>query len=631
MASNSRINTVGQVQHAPAYPVLDYPTVISASAVMVMAVVWLPDALYAALRPLGGRYDMSVALWLMVACVPLLVLLTASAGSVLWARNRHVGEYGHLNESLGSRGTVLAAACAVVEHVALYALIIVTMISVLVSQWPSLYVARRPLSIALALAMALPSALGLGRWRKAGAAVTVVATASLMVLTGVVMGGSPFFRTTTASELAAVSKEVTQRSHSSVQLTLAMLAAFTIALTPALLVRYVNTDLRAFAPSRSRYGAITTMVIALAGAGLLILTLGNIGDVESQRFVTRNGALLGATRWLHLPHWIVTVLVLVLLALGLAAARVVLHDGGRLGRELAHGHMFPHGLNSRLQVSSAVPWYALAAAVLVAAVGVRVEAVVPALVISGFGSFALTRWASWRYWNEQLRVEGHSQRRKSMKKARLIALVGFLISVLVVAAFVLADLRRAAWMAVAAIVILYAVLYAIRRYYLTYGTSTLEAPLPSVPHPGAVHYLLVVSSMGPLVERSVAWLQAMEPASAELVHIDRGGGDGEDVQRHWRERKSVFPLTVLADSGSHFGDALIDHVRRLRQQRPNTLMNVVIPCVIFERPINALMHNREVERLQRRCQREEGVMVTIIPWVADSAAAVGGESRGGKQ
>lgn len=619
MASNSRINTLGQVVYPPAYPVVNYPTVISACAVMVLAVVWLPDALYDALSPLGGIYDMSVALWLMVACVPLLALLSASAGSVLWARNRHLGEYGHLNDSLGSRATVLAAACAVVEHVALYAVIIAAMVSLATSQWAFLHQGRRPLSIALALAIALPSVFGMRRWTRFGAAVTVVATGLLMVLTGALMGGSPYFRTTTASELAAVSKEVTQRSDSSFQLLLALLAAFTIALTPALLVRYVNTDLRAFAPSRSRYGAITTMTIAMAGAGLLILTLANIGDVESQRFVSRHGALLGATRWLYLPNWVFTLIVVVLLTLGLAAARIVLHDGARLGQELAHGHMLPHSANSETHVASAVPWYAIAAAVLVASVGARAELLVPALVISGFGSFALTRLASWRYWTQQLRVEGHSQRRKSMKKARLIAFIGFLISLLVVVAFALSDITRAAWMAVTAIAILYLVLYGIRRYYLTYGTSTVEAPAEPTTFPADVHYLIVAPSVGPLVERTVDWIKAVQPASAELVHIDRGGTDSAEVHTQWQQRKLDIPLTVLADTTSHFSDALIDHTRRLRQLRPRTLMNVVIPCVIFERPIHALMHNREVELLQQRCQREDGVMVTIVPWVADTA------------
>lgn len=618
MASNARINTLRQVTYPPAYPVANYPTVISASAVLVLAVVWLPDALYHALRPLGGVYDMSVSLWLMVACVPLLAILTASAGAVLWARDRHLGEYGHLNDALGSRATVLAAACAVVEHVALYAVIVAAMVSMLTSQWAFLHQGRRPLSIALALGMALPSVLGLRRWPRVGAILTGVAATVLMVLTGVLMAGSPYFRTTTASELAAVSKEVTQRSDSSLQLVMALLAAFTIALTPALLVRYVNTDLRAFAPSRSRYGAVTTMAIAMAGAGLLILTLANIGDVESQRFVSRHAALLGATRWLHLPPWAVSIIVLVLLALALAAGRIVLHDGARLGQELAHGHMLPHSANSETHVASAVPWYAIAAAVLVASVGARVELVVPALVISGFGSFALTRLASWRYWSEQLRVEGHSQRRKSMKKARLIAFVGFVISLLVVGAFTLSDITRAAWMAVTAIVILYLVLYAIRRYYLTYGTSTVEEPADPTAFPVDVHYLIVTPSVGPLVERAVDWLTAVQPTSAELVHIDRGGTDSEEVHAQWQERMLDLPLTVLADTGSHFGDALIDHLRRLRRQRPRTLMNVVIPCVIFERPIHALMHNREVERLQQRCQREDGVMVTIVPWVADT-------------
>ncbi|MDO5721228.1 MAG: hypothetical protein Q4P06_01625 [Actinomycetaceae bacterium] len=619
MASIARINTLGQVQYPPARPVAKYPVVISAAAVLVLASVWLPDALYYALSPLGGEYDMTVALWLMIICLPLITVLTASAGSVLWARNRHVGEYGHLNDALGARATVLAAACAVVEHIALYAVIIAAMVTVAVAQWPVLHQARRPISVALALVLALPSVLGMRRLTRVGAIVTAVGAAVLSFLTGALMGSTPYFRTTTTTEeLTNLSQQVSQQSESFWQIILALLGAFTIALTPALLVRYVNLDLRAFAAPRSRYGAITTMAMVLAGSGLIILTLINIGDVEAERFISRHGALISAARWLHLPSWVLTAIVLILLSIAVVAARTVLHDGAQLNRELAYGHMLPHSDTKDTYVASAVPWYAVAAATLVAVAGSRVEYVLPALVISGFGSFALTRLASWRYWNQQLRVEGHSQRRKSMKKARLLALIGFAISSLVVVAFALSDLTRAAWLAVAAISVLYVILYAVRRYYLTYGTSTVEEPIEVTKIPANVHYLVVAPTVGPLVERTAQWVKAAHPASAELVHLDQGGDDAEEVLQQWRERGLELPMTLLAANGSHQGDALIDHIRRLRRSRKRTVINVVIPCVIFSRPIHSLLHNREVEYLQRRCQREDGVMVTIVPWLADA-------------
>lgn len=613
--SLASMNTQRRATYPPARPVEKAVPVVAAASLLVLAPIWQPDVLLHALMPLGF-FDTSLALWVTVFATPLIILLSISGIPVLRARKRHVGDFAGLDDSLGTRLSTLAGASLVVEYIATFALASAMVAFLIGAAWPAYTGIRTPVAVVVAMLIAMGQTIGVRKRAPIAAVAVILGFVLIIFLTAGLIGSSPFFSTTGSSDLAIVSREVASRSPSSLRIVTAILAGLTVALVPALLLRHISTDLSNFKRPRPKNAGATQVVFAIVGSLLAIIVLGNVADVDAGRYLPRRYVLYSALRVIGTPQWLLAATSIILIGVAIAAARTVLNDASKLSGELANFHLLPNQLVNEAVRSSVNPLlYAFAASILIIIGKAEIRFIIPILVISGFISLTLTRWSTMRFWTNRLRTEGHSRERITMKRARLMALIGLIICIIVLAAFFLGDITRGAWIAAIAIAVLYVLLYAVRRHYLIYGTGAGEKTTKDPIVPGRVHYMILAQTLGPVLTRATRWIQSTRPYSIELIHVDRGGNDVQDALEKWRETGLDVDLTILETAKGRPTQVVIDHVRRTRAAHPNRLVNVVLPQVVFANPLQSRLHNNELDHLEKSLKKEPGVLVTIIPWV----------------
>jgi hypothetical protein len=66
---------------------------------------------------------------------------------------------------------------------------------------------------------------------------------------------------------------------------------------------------------------------------------------------------------------------------------------------------------------------------------------------------------------------------------------------------------------------------------------------------------------------------------------------------------------------------VLEHVARLRRDRPRDLITVYIPEYVVGRWWEHILHNQSALRLKARLLFERNVMVTSVPWQLESSQA----------
>ena len=280
------INTQRRTTYPPARPVARVVPFIASASMMMLVPIWQPDALLQALAPLG-YFDASIAVWMTVFAVPLIILITVSSVPVLQARKKHVGDFAGIDASLGSRMSTLAGSAQVIEYIASYALASATISFVLVSMWPQLALIRTPLTVIAALLIAMFQTLRVSRNNWLASLIVLASFALVLFLTAGLIGSSPFFSTTASSDLAIVSSQVSRGTPFARGIVPAIMASLAVVLAPVLLLRHLTTDLSIYNRPHSKNAGAALLVIAVVGSLLAITAMVNIADVDSGIFFGR--------------------------------------------------------------------------------------------------------------------------------------------------------------------------------------------------------------------------------------------------------------------------------------------------------------------------------------------------------
>ncbi|MDO5034966.1 MAG: hypothetical protein Q4E01_06240 [Actinomycetaceae bacterium] len=611
MASNGKTNSASE---NASYPVARGAAFTASAALLVLVPIWQPDALLHVQAPLG-YLDASISSWLTVLAVPLIALITISEIPVLLARRRYVGDFAGIDEYLGTRMSTLTAASQLVEFIATYALTAASIAFLIGSMWPSLSPVRTQIAIGVSMLIALFQWTQRGsRALRTGAFWVVLGFILLLVLTAGILGSSPYFAPTSPEDLAIVSEEV-KRAPFAGGIAPALGLGLGVVLTPALLLRHLSADLSYFSHPNAKNAGVAKLAVAIAASLTAMLTMLNIADVDSARFIGRRNTFYSALRVVGMPEWMLIASTIIMIAVALTAARTVLYSAEKLSEELANFHLLPvHLMNTPTRRMFTPFLFGLGASALLLIGSAQFRFIVPTLALSGFTSLTLTRWSTLRLWNAKLRYEGHSRERRVMKRARLMALGGLVISLAALVLLFVSDMYQGAWIVTGLILLLYVILYAVRIHYLNYGVGAGEKTTEDPITPGRVHYMIVAQTMGPVLTRATRWIQSTRPYSIELLHVDTGGNDSEEALRAWREEGLGVDLTILDAGPARPTEAIIEHVRRVRAAHPNRLVNVVLPQVVFSYRLLGRLHNTEIKHLEKTLLAEPGVLITIVPW-----------------
>ena len=75
-----------------------------------------------------------------------------------------------------------------------------------------------------------------------------------------------------------------------------------------------------------------------------------------------------------------------------------------------------------------------------------------------------------------------------------------------------------------------------------------------------------------------------------------------------------MPLRVLDSPFREINSPVIEYVRELREQSPDTLLTVYVPEYVVSHWWEELLHNQSAARLKRRLTELSNVVVVAVPW-----------------
>jgi len=184
-----------------------------------------------------------------------------------------------------------------------------------------------------------------------------------------------------------------------------------------------------------------------------------------------------------------------------------------------------------------------------------------------------------------------------------------------------------AWLAIAAMIVLFGLMKGIRRHYdnvkaeLDVGAS--DRPVL----PTRNHAVVLVSRVHLPTLRALAYARATGPSRIEALTVDVDSADTARLKEEWLSRDLKVPLTILDSPYREIGRPVIDYIQRLRRETPRDVVTVFIPEYVLGHWWEQLLHNQSALRLKTRLRFTPGVMVTSVPWQLRSSHAADLVSR----
>jgi len=179
---------------------------------------------------------------------------------------------------------------------------------------------------------------------------------------------------------------------------------------------------------------------------------------------------------------------------------------------------------------------------------------------------------------------------------------------------------KGAWISIAAMAVIYALMVAIRKHYDRVARElepTEEKPIL----PARNHAIVLVSKLHMPTLRALAYAKASRPDTLTALTVNVDTADTRHIQDEWDRRGISLPLTVIDSPYREITRPIMEYVKRQREDAPRDVVTVYIPEYVVGHWWENLLHNQSALRLKARLLFEPGVMVTSVPWQLSSTAS----------
>jgi amino acid transporter len=290
-----------------------------------------------------------------------------------------------------------------------------------------------------------------------------------------------------------------------------------------------------------------------------------------------------------------------------------------LGSILAQDRYLPRQLHTRgdrLAFSNGIVGLAAFAIVLVVAFDAEVTRLIQLYIVGVFVSFVLSQSGMIRHWNRLLRAEPPAEAARRMRRSRAVNAFGLAMTATVLVIVLITKFTHGAWIAIAAMAAIYALMTAIRRHYDRVAAELREVELnqSSATLPSRNHAIVLVSKLHLPTRRALAYARATRPDVLEAVTVNVDDADTRGLVAAWEKEDFSTPLKVIESPYREITKPVLDYVKRIRTANPRDVVTVYIPEYVVGRWWEQFLHNQSALRLKGRLLFQPGVMVTSVPW-----------------
>jgi amino acid transporter len=318
---------------------------------------------------------------------------------------------------------------------------------------------------------------------------------------------------------------------------------------------------------------------------------------------------------------VVTALILVL------AANTAFNGFPVLGSILAQDRYLPRQLHTRgdrLAFSNGIVFLAGFAILLVVSFDADPTKLIPLYTVGVFVSFTLSQTGMIRHWNRLLRTETNPAERHRMRRSQAINAFGLVMTGTVLVIVLITKFIAGAWIALAAMAAIFALMTGIKKHYDRVADELREAEQDGTPGimPSRNHAIVLVSKLHLPTRRALAYAKATRPDVLEAVTVNVDETDTRALVADWESNGFKVPLKVVESPYREITKPVLDYVKRVRSSNPRDVVTVFIPEYVVGRWWEHFLHNQSALRLKGRLLFQPGVMVTSVPWQLASSAKV---------
>ncbi len=318
---------------------------------------------------------------------------------------------------------------------------------------------------------------------------------------------------------------------------------------------------------------------------------------------------------------VVTALILVL------AANTAFNGFPVLGSILAQDRYLPRQLHTRgdrLAFSNGIVFLAGFAILLVVSFDADPTKLIPLYTVGVFVSFTLSQTGMIRHWNRLLRTETNPSERRRMRRSQAINAFGLIMTGTVLVIVLITKFVAGAWIAIAAMAAIFALMTGIKKHYDRVADELREAEQTGSRGimPSRNHAIVLVSKLHLPTRRALAYAKATRPDVLEAVTVNVDDADTRALVADWESNGFKVPLKVVESPYREITKPVLDYVKRVRTTNPRDVVTVFIPEYVVGRWWEHLLHNQSALRLKGRLLFQPGVMVTSVPWQLASSAKV---------
>ncbi len=292
-----------------------------------------------------------------------------------------------------------------------------------------------------------------------------------------------------------------------------------------------------------------------------------------------------------------------------------------LGSILARDGFLPRQLDTRgdrLAFSNGIILLSVAAIVLIIAFDAEVTRLIQLYIVGVFVSFTVSQLGMIRHWTRHLGTETDPAERRRMVRSRAVNGFGLAMTGVVLVIVLITKFLAGAWIAIAAMVVIFVVMRSIRRHY-DLVNDELAIGDEDVALPARVHGIVLVSRLHKPTMRALAYAKVSRPSTLEAVTVQMDPDKTRQLLAEWDERGIGVPLTVLDSPYRELVRPVVRYVKERRKASPRDVVTVYIPEYVVGHWWEQLLHNQTALRLKGRLLFMPGVMVTSVAYQLRSA------------
>ncbi|HEU5418158.1 MAG TPA: amino acid permease [Streptosporangiaceae bacterium] len=582
----------------------------------------------------GGLALVGATPWIALAVGLLMLVVVASYRQNVHAYPSGGGDYEVTTTNLGPKLGITVAAALMVDYTLTVAVSVSSGVANLASAFPALDGHVTLLTVIVVATIALLNLRGV---RESGTAFAIptycfVATVTLLIVWGLIKLG-------TGGHIEAVS------SHYHVQnvqdftgfaLVFLLLRAFSSGCTALTGVEAISNGVPSFKKPKSKNAATT---LAMLG-GIAVTMFGGITALAMIAHVhtAATPAELGLPPSHPLPTVIAQVgqavfghsspffyiLQLFTALILMLAANTAFNGFPVLASILARDGYLPRQLRTRgdrLAYSNGILLLSAFAIVLIIAFDASPTRLIQLYIVGVFVSFTCSQTGMIRHWNRHLRTVTDRPTRMKMIRSRAINTVGACVTGVVLVIVVVSKFASGAWIAVAAMGVIWLTMRGIQRHYENVALELkpeLEGP---VTLPASNVSIVLVSKLHLPTLRALAYARATKPARLEAITVSVDEAETQRLLQEWEQSNMPLPLTVVSSPYRDITQPVIAYVKRLRLESPRDIVTVYIPEYVLGHWWEQVLHNQSALRLKARLLNLRGVVVASVPYQLKSAAA----------